>query len=252
MKTIKQSLLVLFILVGCAFAKAQEETKAIKLIEEMVAANGGLDKWKKVKTIDYNYTYEVAPGIKDVSDEHYNNWTGEKKAVFTEHKAVMMPEIEADIYNHWKGDVVTMKAGESPIEDPKAVGMAQFLLNTNHYWLNMMYKMLDDGLNYEYQGSEGNYEKVMVTFQQNAGFTPDDYYLLYINKDTKLVDKFRFKFTAFDVPEPYNMMEVGYKEIDGLLWPVERKYKPCTPEGKIKDEFPYAHQTSKNIELNKG
>jgi hypothetical protein len=126
--------------------------------------------------------------------------------------------------------------------------MTDFVRKTNYYWFTMMFKLLDEGLLYEYLGSkqiEGkNYNLVKVTFESGVGDVQDTYilyinaestYILYINAESYLVDRFLFTVMDFGMAEPH-MMLVEYDEVSGVKIPSKRRYVASDWDGKPKND----------------
>jgi hypothetical protein len=113
-----------------------------------------------------------------------------------------------------------------PISDPQAVKLADFSRKTNFYWFAMMFKLLDPGVTYKYEGTrntEGKtYDLVRIGFEAGVGAVQDSY-LLCLNRDTHLVDQFLFTVIDFGIKDPL-LMKVTYKEVSGSKLPAYRIY----------------------------
>ncbi len=63
------------------------------------------------------------------------------------------------------------------------------------YWLVMPYKLLDPGVNLEYDGSEeldgATFDKLKLTFN-GVGLTPGDTYWAYINRESGLMERWAY------------------------------------------------------------
>jgi len=120
-------------------------------------------------------------------------------------------------------------------DDKKANGLARFLRKTNYYWFTMLFKLLDDGVNHTYNGSKTvngkAYDLIKVSFGDNIGDTKDTY-VLYINKETKLLDQFLFTVTGIGATDPF-LMVVAYETIDGIKIGSKRKYIKSNWDGEI-------------------
>lgn len=249
----------------CIFACGPENTEgtantgsdapATALVQEMVAAMGGLERWRALKDLEYTYTYRnPATGKQDVSLERYV-YDGELSwARYMEHTQGLMPEQEGEVVQAFDGETPWQTYERELMTDPKIADQVIFRRKTNFYWLNMMYKLLDPGTNYtllEDQEKNGTiYRRVKVTFGEDVGDAQDTY-LLYINPDTKLVDYFLFTVMAYDRTAPL-FTEVKYGEVDGLKFPVERRYAPADWEGNVSEGANWIEALSSDIKLNTG
>ncbi len=240
--------LILFT-VSFGFAK---DPKA--LVAEMVDAIGGKEKFYSLQDVEYEYTYNsIKEGKKDVSLERYA-FDGERSwAKFIQHEKNVYPQLEGEIIQGFNGSESWVTLNGKFLTEPMQLKIADFLRKTNYYWFAMMFKLLDDGINYEGLGtrnvSDIDYDVVKITFGENTGDVQDSY-VLYINPETKLVDQFLFTVLDFGLEEPHLML-VEYEEIDGVKLPTYRKYAPANWDGSIKEEV-WAEEISKNVKFKNG
>ena len=231
-----------------------ETNEGKALVKEMVAAIGGVEALYAKKDVEYTYTYNVpAEGKKDVSKERYV-FDGELSwAAYETHEKFVSPGYEGTVYQGYDGKNFWVKHDDEVMEDEQMNGLSSFMRKTNYYWFNMMFKLLDPGLVYEYKGTKEvdsvNYEIVRVTFEENVGVA-QDIYELYINPETKLVDQFLFTVQAFGVTDPL-LMKVKYEEVDGLMLTTYRKYAPANWEGEVIQEA-WAEEISEDVKFNNG
>ena len=112
----------------------------------------------------------------------------------------------------------------------------------------MFFKLLDEGVHQEFIGAKKiqnkEYNLVKISFGEKVGDAQDTY-VLYINKETKLIDQFLFTITAFGVTEP-NLMRFDYEVIDGIKIPTKRNYIKSNWDGEIIGTVP-AVTTWENI-----
>lgn len=221
--------------------KVSEEppSKAKQLIIEMTEACGGKDSFLAKKDVQYVYTYSK-PWLnqKDVSLEKYLFDQERSVGVYTTYtKGIFDDPSKGHVTQIFHGKKTIVKVGDSILTEGPFVDRAHFLRKTNYYWFAMMFKLLDDGTNYEYKGSKEvngvNYELVEINYGENVGEV-NDTYLLYINPETKLVDQFLFTVMAFDRVEPL-LMKVKYAEVEGLQLPTHREYARADWEGNVLD-----------------
>lgn len=71
---------------------------------------------------------------------------------------------------------------------------------------------------------------------------------MYINRKTKLVDQFLFTVAVFGITEP-KLMQLKYEEVEGILLPTSRQYKPSTWDAEVTDD-PWVTVTWSNIKFN--
>lgn len=233
---------------------SQQLSKAEHLIHDMTEAIGGIDALKKLKDVEYQYTYESFDGFSDVSTERYifdgeYSW-GEYKV----HKNAVMTNVEGVITQGYDGIKSWVAVDDSLSTDPAANQMSAFLRKTNFYWFCMNFKLLDPGVKHSYEGTRSvnnmAYDLVKITFEEGIG-TSQDEYLLYFNPQTKLIDQFLFTVKALGIDAPL-MMRLKYEEVSGVKLTTYREYAPATWEGELTSNEGWTKETSKHVKFNNG
>jgi hypothetical protein len=184
-------------------------------------ANGGMNKLKSLKDVEFEYYYMSPDGKKDISTERYI-FDGEASwAKYTQHEINVSPGVEGEIVQFYNGESAKAYNNSNPMEDEAVVGLSQFLRQANYMWFTMMFKLSDPGLIYEYQGQKEmkgtNLDAVKVTYDPNVtGKAVNDIYIVYINPETKMVESFDFSLPAMGVEAPILHADLTYTEIDGI------------------------------------
>ena len=153
------------------FSESEEEkleTRANELAKDVWRASGG-ESWSKVREL--RFTFIVEQDGKEVAHAEHD-W--DMRAGTDRVK--------------WKGKDVTVKP-TTPAQDED--GKAAHARWTNDsYWLLAPLKLLDDGVKLKYEGSKDSEgvacEALRVSFE-GVGLTPGDQYVLYIDRQTKMV-----------------------------------------------------------------
>ena len=234
------------------------QNQATQLIQEMVEAMGGLEKYQQLKDVSYTYTYrDLTNGKADISTEKYR-YEGELSwAEFHEHTKNVHPDKKGPVTQAWNGKEAWLLLEGNFVPAPPALRMVKFSRQTSFFWLNMMYKLLDPGVNHrmipdrEFEGK--SYKMVEITYGENVGDAQDKF-LLYIDPASKLVDHFLFSNAFFSKEAPPRMMHIKYQEVDGLKFPKRQWYESADWEGNIvKRPGPNpSEKIYENIKLNTG
>lgn len=219
------SSLALALLVTSAISYAsQVDPKA--LIQESVEAMGGKSAFYAKQGVRYTYTYRKPDGKQDVSTEIYRFSDEYSKAIYTQ-RQLLFPEKAGEMVQVYDGSQTRVTLDGQTLNDPEVIQRSDFLRKTNFYWFAMMFKLLDPGILYTYEGTQNvngiNYQKVNIGFEDGVGDVKDTY-LVYIHPETKLIDFFLFTVMDFGIEEPL-LMEVGYESVDGILLPTQRRYQ---------------------------
>ncbi|WP_435623100.1 DUF6503 family protein [Flagellimonas sp.] len=225
------------------------------LLKAVAYAHGGWgDLWKKAD-VQYTYDYRSADGKADVSIERYIFGNEASLGKYTQHEINVMPGEEGEVIQYFNGqETVVMVDGEKA-ENPQLVGVSDFLRRANYFWFTMPYKLTDKGTIITYQGQEEyngkTYDKVHVTYDPElTGKEQNDIYVLYVNPETKLIDRFFFSLPFLGVNEPVIIANYEYEDVDGQLIATKRTYFLPSEEG-YSDE-PNLVQTLTDITFNNG
>lgn len=224
------STLALLLVLGVS-SMAQD---AEQLVSEMITAIGGKENFYKLKNVNYDYTYSGPNGTSLKSHETYVFNHEKSHADYSEH-SIIAPNGGKVIEGYDGSDAWVTIDGQLS-ENEQANGTSRFLRKTNYYWFTMYFKLLDSGVNHEYLGNKKvdgkNYDLVKITFGDDVGDAQDTY-VLYINKETKLVDQFLFTVMGMGATEPF-LMKMDYETIDGIKIGSERKYIEADWDGTTK------------------
>ncbi len=231
-----RSFLIVFILLTSPLVIelwATGDAEARELVAQAVRAMGGSDAFYALEDVQYEYRYySPERDVRNTSIERYI-FDGELSwARYSEYGSM---GLEGEVTESYNGSTFLLLHNGKALEDTEKLNLTRFMRKTNYYWFAMMFKLLDPGLIYKYEGSRTidgrQYDLVKISFEDQVGDAQDTY-LLYINKSTKLVDQFLFTVMAFGMREPL-LMQVQYQTIKGLKIPAKRKYVKSNWQGEI-------------------
>jgi len=197
------------------------ETRTV--IERMIAAHGGMDRWRAAPTISFS-----------------------RKAVFENNPQkpwVLHETIEQDrrrLYQSWPGEEILL--ADDGVEvwtvNWKPLFPPRFVARIGFYFLNMPWITQDPGVILEEIGrgthpvSDGEYVKVALSFEPGTGDTPKDRYVLYIDPESHLLQAIEYHVSygalldASYLPPstktigPFYHVNHEFESIDGLRVPV--------------------------------
>ncbi|GAB5525154.1 MAG: hypothetical protein Roseis2KO_30260 [Roseivirga sp.] len=200
------------------------------LVGEMTKAHGGLDRWKAAASVQFNTNLVAVTGmfpeyneevcIDPVSRAAYLKFPGSTG------------RIAFDGNEAWSAGERTGLAAAPP----------RFTAWRNFYLLNIPFVIHDEGV-YLSQLSEASlpgksktYKTVKMTFGEDTGDTPRDYYLLYIDPATHTLAALEYNMTfASMLPQGMESLPTSlltfeqYSQVDGFQMPVH--YKVFFKEG---------------------
>lgn len=220
-------------------------------------AHGGWgDLWKK-GDVQYTYHYHNPESNKtDLSTERYIFNNEASYGHYTQHEINVMPDAEGNVTQCFDGEKTIVMVNGNKVDDPQANAVGAFLRRANYFWFVMPYKLNDKGTVTTYEGQkehEGTtYDILKVTYESElTGKEQNDSYLLYVNPETKLIDRFYFSLPFLGVNDPVLIADYKYEDIDGQLISTKRTYFLPNEQGAYGDE-PSLVQTMTNVTFGNG
>ncbi len=219
-------------------------------------AHGGWgDLWKK-KDVQYTYNYHSTDANKtDISTERYIFSSEASYGHYTKHEINVMPGVSGEVTQCFDGKETMVLVDGTVTEDQQANVVGDFLRKANYFWFVMPYKLNDEGTITTYLGQEAlngtTYDKLNVTYDPEiTGKTQNDSYVLYVNPETKLIDRFYFSLPFMGVNEPLIIADYEYKDVEGQMIATKRSYYMPSENGYAK--APNLVQTLTNISFDNG
>ncbi|SHI43051.1 DUF6503 family protein [Aquimarina spongiae] len=234
----KRIIVTLVFVVASTLATAQS---AKEIIAQSVEAIGGAQNFYNKGTVSYDYEYRAPKGenaITLVGKETYM-FDGERSyATYTTHS---LTGANGKVVEGYNGTDAWVTFDGKVSDDQQANGVARFLRKTNYYWFAMFFKLADNGVNHELLSDQKvngkDYKRIKITFGDQVGDAQDTY-IIYVNKETKLIDQFLFTVVGFGISDPY-LMTFDYETIDGIKIPTKRKYIEADWDGNVKGKAHY-------------
>ncbi|PNW30093.1 hypothetical protein [Formosa algae] len=161
-----------------------DSTEAGKVLWSAMEAHGGLEQWFANGYFSFHFNYEPLSG-KGVRDSYQTIDTWSNKA---RHHSMTDP---SNSYG-WDGEEAWVVAKDST----SFTYDTQFWALTPLYFSGQPFVLDGQGVNLELlpeQEFNGEMQNVIkATYDAGVGSAPDDYYILYINAKTNLVDAFKY------------------------------------------------------------
>ncbi len=166
-----------------------------QLAEEVVQAVGGLEAWNDQSwNLSFDFVVE-RDGVEAARFSHiWNRKSGTYIISGRNREGRSWTVTFSDI--HTKAGRATVDGAsvrDSVLQTMVEMGYNRFINDT--YWLLMPFKLLDPGVNHRYDSDttlDGKtYQLLQLSFN-SVGLTPMDRYWLYINPETKLVERWHY------------------------------------------------------------
>lgn len=205
-----------------------QKTKAGKLVWQSIEAHGGLERWFANGPVYFHYNYQP------VGDRGPRN-TYQTVDTWASRARHQMANAQDREYG-WDGETAWYHPADW--EPPYDV---RFWALTPYYFVGMPFVLADSGVNLEYEGTdtleETQYDVVRVTFGE-VGISPDDYYVMYFDKETHRVGALRYivsypKFFPDGGHSPPKLMTYdGEQTVDGIVFAEKYRFFMWKPKEK--------------------
>ena len=188
------------------------DSEAGKLVWQAIEAHGGLRRWFSNGPLAFQFNYQpLDGGTPRNTYEVADYWSAR-----TRHQMM-----DTTVEYGWTGQGAWIAPADS-----KIAYNARFWSLTPYYFVGIPFVLADDGAFYEYLGEESyqenDFDAVKITFGENVGDAPDDYYVVYVDKETKQVGVTRYivSYPGYfpdggHLPEKF-MDWTGHQTLDGI------------------------------------
>ncbi len=227
-----------------------------RILAAMEQAYGGWNNLRGKRDVEYHYAYTVPQGKADLSTERYMFDDEISFGHYTRHEINTMPKEKGVVTHLFDGEKTTITLNENVLENEKTISTAQFVRRANYFWFVMPYKLNDPGTIARYLGAEiykgTAYDKLEITYDAAiTGKEKNDIYILYINQDTKMIDRFYFSLPFLGINDPVIIATYQYESVADQKIAVKRNYFLPNSDGGYSAD-PSITQTLTNIKFNNG
>jgi len=174
-------------------------------LKKSLEKHGGLSQWDKMNTLTYALEKDAGKEVHQIDLK--------SRKVNIKH-----PE--------WTIGYDGSEVWVAPNKEAFGKGSPRFYHNLYFYFFALPYVMADPGINYEalpQRELEGkNYDVVKITFNENVGDAPDDYYIGHFDTETGLLHLLLYTVTYYNqtTNEKYNaLVYEDWKKYNGLYLP---------------------------------
>jgi hypothetical protein len=217
---------------------ASEETK--RVIENMIEAHGGLERWQAAPSIRYDAVM-------------HNNYHGPNEfAWWVQHEVI--DQKTRQVYQDWAldGGQIGFDGEEVWSQNWKRPNPPTMMVHFFYYFVNLPWLSQDDGVilgepsTFIWPGQEKELIEVTMNFSEapTVGKTAKDYFVLYIDPETSRLFGYQYGIGYKPFLKLVNMPEgqetfgplwriiTKYSEVDGLLFPAAFRTMP-EPDARI-------------------
>ncbi|MFK7846843.1 MAG: hypothetical protein AB8G77_16200 [Rhodothermales bacterium] len=205
-----------------------EATAGGRLVLRAIDAHGGLAAWYNAPTSSYTWEYSNAgANIRFKSLLVADNRT---RQVYHQLLEMGTPDAPKEVSGRFTWDGTDAWISPDTLKQPNP----RFWATTGYYFESIPFILADPGLIYDVipeEDLDGKlYDMVKVSYSEGIGDSPNDHYILFINKETSMVDAIRYTVTfgrgAAESGAPLRetlFYYEDYTEVDGLK--VARRFR---------------------------
>lgn len=155
-----------------------------QLVWDAMEAHGGLETWYENSPLYFRFNYQPTDGKGSARDSYILN-------DYVNARSVHQVAGNKDLTYGFDGQ----DAWKNPADSDPGIS-PRFWSLTPYYFVGLPFVLADEGINFEMmekQELDGQtYHKVRVTYKEGTGDADQDYYVLYLNPDTRELDALNY------------------------------------------------------------
>lgn len=165
-----------------AFNLAGSDAKAMVIADEVMAKLGGRENWDKTRYVMWRFFGRRL--------HVWDKWTG--NARIESGKLIILMNLNTKTGRAWEdGQEIT-----HPDSLQKELKKGYAFWVNDSYWMFMPYKLKDSGVTLKYHGegrmADSSAADILELTFENVGLTPQNKYLVYVNKATRMVGQWDY------------------------------------------------------------
>ena len=170
------------------FNLSASDAKAIAIADEVMEKLGGRENWDKTRYITWKFFGRRL--------HVWDKWTGDAR--IESKNLIILVNVNSKSGRAWKDGQEITHADSLKLELEKGYA---FWVNDS-YWMFMPFKLKDSGVTLKYRGegmmADSSAADILELTFENVGLTPENKYLVYVDKTTRLVGQWDFFESATD------------------------------------------------------
>lgn len=229
--------------------------EAGKVLARALDAAGGWERWMALRDLGYVNTLTLVDPFGNINSQSIGWYMAPlHSGMHARMDSIGLPtEVTLGIAGT---DTWGLRDGE-PITEPPRLELARFNLVSNLFWFSLPFAAAElpatvTDLGDADGGAAGHWHRLKVVFDAPNPVVPGEWFVLYINVQTGLIDRVHARITAsFLGHELWVGKWLDYHEWDGLKKERRRKFYPADADGEIVGNL-VAEQLVEHVRLNNG
>ncbi len=189
------------------FNAAGSDAKAIAIAADVMEKLGGRENWDKTRYITWKFFGRRL--------HVWDKWTGDARV--ESKNLIILVNVNTKAGRAWKDGQEVTHPDSLKMELEK--GYAYWI--NDSYWVFMPYKLKDSGVTLKYQGegrmADSSAADILALTFENVGLTPENKYLVYVDKTTRLVGQWDFFENAADTTARMSTPWKNWQKHGGIL-----------------------------------
>ncbi|MGE3497272.1 MAG: hypothetical protein AB7N53_05200 [Candidatus Binatia bacterium] len=234
---------------------ALPDGKAGEVLEHAITAAGGWDRWVAVRDVSYVSVMTITDPVRMLASDSIGWFTAPLHGgVLARMEAMGLPhEVLTGID---AGETWILSNGR-PITEPTQLAMTRFEMLSSLFWFSLPFRLAEGQSQVTYVGTVRgpageHWDKLKAVFPASELAAPGEWFVLYINRATGLIDQVHCKLSA---PFLSHNLWVGqwryYRDCDGIQKERQRQFYPANDDGEIVGAM-IAEQFIERVHFNNG
>ncbi len=186
------------------FDMAGSDAEAMAIADAVMAAMGGRENWDNTRYLSWGFGNDEQLWDKSTGDFRYQR-----------DSLVVLMNINRREEGAAYADGVQIEDDEEII-----AGAYRAWVNSG-YWFMMPYKLKDSGVTLTYQGEgtteDGRAADIVQLMFENVGLTPQNRYLVFVDKETRLVSQWQYFREAGDTEPGFTRPWANWKRYGTIM-----------------------------------
>lgn len=188
------------------FNAEASDAMAISIADQVMLRLGGRANWDRTRYLSWSFFGD---------DQVWDKWTGRFR--FQEDSIIVLMNVETKQGRVW---VNGAEVQDSTEREPLLASAHRNWANSS-YWLLMPYKLKDSGVTLRYKGEgvmgDGQAADILLLTFDAVGYTPENRYEVFVDKETKLVRQWTYFRTREDREAAFTTPWQNWKQFGDIM-----------------------------------
>jgi hypothetical protein len=226
-----------------------------RVLARAIEASGGWSRWTALRDVGYINTLTLFDPAGNVSSQSIGWYMAPLHAgMRARMESIGIP---SDVQLGVNGADTWIIRDGTPLAEPQRLELTRFNMVSNLFWFSLPFALAEMPATITDLGEIGGddherWQRLKVTFEPDNPRVPGEWFVLYFNARTGLIDRVHAKITAsFLRHELWVGKWLDYRDWNGLQKERQRQFFPADEKGEIIGNV-VAEQLVEHVQLNNG